>query len=435
MTAPKFLGYSFNPVSFWYLYSTDRELSAMILEVNNTFDERHMYFLKPSEDSPKDISHSHEKNATLEVLPSLTNGTAIPEITGLPRKPTRFTNSWTKEFHVSPFNSRKGTYSLVAYDPLYPSMSGRGSIDNTVTLKSSKAHSKLVARIFSEGVPVDPQTMSTWHKLKFLVSWWWVGLVTYPRIIREAGKLFFRRKLHIWFRPEPLKNSIGRHADATEQVLEARFRGYLRYLVKSATSPLVVSYIAAGIPDAPEETMTSESGKDSDSDARILDFKVLTPVFYSRFVHYAHDLEAFFSEFHESGTIWLSQPSVLPELVLKKPRPQHSVPNIVNYVYFKAIQNLRRRPAPIEGPNTSSGATKQSVVEKKSDIRTFRLSAMDGYILTESTLAEQKKYRMEVLKLFISDRIALGSVDLLKAELFLLNCLLAWALAGSLSSL
>jgi DUF1365 family protein len=435
MTAPKFLGYSFNPVSFWYLYSADRKLSAMILEVNNTFDERHMYFLKPSEDSPEEISHSHEKSVNLEALPSLTNGTAIPEITGLPRKPTRFTNSWTKEFHVSPFNSRRGTYSLVAYDPLYPSMSGLGSIDNTITLKSSKAHSKLVARIFSEGVPVDPQTMSTWNKLKFLVSWWWVGLVTYPRIVREAGKLFFRRKLHVWFRPEPLKTSIGRHADTTEQVLEESFRSYLRYLVKSATSRLIVTYTAAGILDASEETMISESGKDKESDARILEVKVLNPVFYSRFVHYAHDLEAFFSEFHESGTIWLSEPSVLPELVLKKPRPPYSIPNLINYLCFKAIQNLRRRPAPIEDPNTSSGVTKQSAVEKKSDIRAFRLSAMDGYILAESTLVEQKKYRTEVLKLFISDRIAFGSVDLLKAELFLLKCLLAWALARSLSSL
>jgi len=435
MTAPKFLGYSFNPVSFWYLYSAERKLSAMILEVNNTFDERHMYFLKPSEDPPEEISHSYEESATIEALPILKNGTAQPMSTGLPRKPTRFTNSWTKEFHVSPFNSRNGTYSLVAYDPLYPSMSGRGSVNNTVTLKSSKAYSKLVARIFSEGVPVDPQTMSTWHKLKFLGSWWWVGFVTYPRIVREAGKLFFRRKLHVWFRPEPLKTSIGRHADATEQVLEASFRSYLRYLVKSATYPLIVTYTAAGICDASEETMKSECGKDNTSDVRFLEFKVLTPVFYSRFVHYAHDLEAFFNEFYESGTIWLSEPLVLPGLALKKPRPPHSIPNLLNYLCFKAIQSLRRRPAPIEGPNARSRAVKQSTAEKKSDIRIFRLSAMDGYILAETTLAEQKKYRMEVLKLFISDRIALGSVDLLKAELFLLKCILTWILAGSLSSL
>jgi DUF1365 family protein len=426
MTSPKFLGYSFNPVSLWYPYSADRKLSAMILEVNNTFDERYMYFLKPSEDSLQGISHSYEESAALEALPTLTNGTAVP---------TRFTNSWAKEFHVSPFNSRNGTCSLVAYDPLCPSMSGRGSVDSTVTLKSSKDHSKLVARIFSEGLPVDPQTMSAWHKLKFLLSWWWVGLVTYPRIVREAGKLFFRRKLHVWYRPEPLKTSIGRHADAIEQVLEASFRSYLRYLVKSATSPLIVTYTAAGICDASEETIISESGKDNESDAIILEFKVLTPVFYSRFVHYAHDLEAFFSEFHESGTIWLSQPSVLPKLVLKKPRPLHSIPDLVNYLCFKAIQNLRRRPTQIEGPNTTTRAAAHSGVEKKSDIRTFRLSAMDGYILAESTLAEQKKYRMMVLKLFISDRIALGSVDLLKAELFLLKCLMACALAGNLFSL
>jgi hypothetical protein len=164
--------------------------------------------------------------------------------------------------------------------------------------------------------------------LKFLVLWWWVGLVTYPRIVLEAGKLFFRRKLHVWFRPEPLKTSIGRHAHATEQVLEASFRSHLRYLC------------------------------------------------------------------------------------------------------FKAIQNLRRRPAPMKGSNTT---TRVAGVEKKSDIRIFRLSAMDEYILAESTLVEQK-YRMEVLKLFISDRIALGSVDLLKAELFLLKYLMAWALAGSLFS-
>jgi hypothetical protein len=407
----------------------------MILEVNNTFDERHIYFLKSSENSPKEFDSSYKEGSTLEGLRTLKNGTAVPVSTGIPRKPTRYTNFWAKEFHVSPFNSRKGTYSLVAYDPLYPSMSEQGFVNNAVTLKSSKDHPKLVARIFSEGVPVDPQTMSTLRKLKFLVSWWWVGLVTYPCIVREAGNLFFRRKLHVWYRPEPLKNSIGRHADATEQVLEASFRSYLRYLVKSATSPVIVTYTAAGIRDASEEKMISESGKDNESEARILELKVLTPVFYSRFVHYAHDLEAFFSEFNESGTIWLSQPSVLPKLVLKKPRPPHSMPNLVNYLCFKAIQNLRRRPAPIEGPNTTTAAATHGRAEKKSDIRTFRLSATDGYVLAESTIAEQRRYRTEVLKLFISDRIALGSVGLVKAELLLLKCLLAWALAGSLSSL
>lgn len=263
MTAPKSLGYSFNPVSFWYLYSVNRELSAMILEVNNTFDERHMYFLKPSEDSPEEFGHSQVEGTAREGLPKQANVSSAPLITDISKKSTRFANSWAKEFNISPFNSRKGTHSLVADDPLYPSMSRRGTVDNTVTLKSSKAHTKLVARIFSEGFPVDPQSMSAWQKLLFLVSWWWVSLVTYPRIVPEAWKLFFRRKLHVWFRPELFKISIGRHADATEQVLEASFRSYLRYLVKTASSPITVTYTAAGLRDISAEKMISEAGKDN----------------------------------------------------------------------------------------------------------------------------------------------------------------------------
>jgi hypothetical protein len=178
-----------------------------------------------------------------------------------------------------------------------------------------------------------------------VVDWF----VTYPRIVREAGKLLFRRKLHIWFRPEPLKTSIGRHADATEQALEVIFRNYLRHLVKTTTSSIIMMYTPAGTRDAVAETMISEVAKDTGAVSKTLDLRVLTPIFYSRFVHYAHDLEAFFSEYHESGTIWLSQPSLLPELVLKRPRPTQSIRSLVNYISFKAIQSLRRRPEPIAG--------------------------------------------------------------------------------------
>ena len=111
--------------------------------------------------------------------------------------------------------------------------------------------------------------MRTWDTFRFIMSWWWVGFVTYPRIVREVGKLFFWGKLHVWFRPEPLKNSIGRNADATEQVLEAYFQSCLRHLVESSGCPLVVKYTAAGICDASQETMTSISGKDNPSDTKI----------------------------------------------------------------------------------------------------------------------------------------------------------------------
>lgn len=42
MTQPRFLGYWFNPVSFWMVLRGD-DLLAVIAEVNNTFGQRHSY--------------------------------------------------------------------------------------------------------------------------------------------------------------------------------------------------------------------------------------------------------------------------------------------------------------------------------------------------------------------------------------------------------
>lgn len=44
-TFPRVLGHVFNPVSFWYVHRTDGSLTAVVVEVNNTFGERHCYLL------------------------------------------------------------------------------------------------------------------------------------------------------------------------------------------------------------------------------------------------------------------------------------------------------------------------------------------------------------------------------------------------------
>jgi DUF1365 family protein len=161
----------------------------MVLEVNNTFGERRLYLLKA------------EEKATDE---------SVPDGFEAPAKATRFTNAWDKDFHVSPFNSRKGTYSLTAADPVAALKTGSKVLDNIVVLNSSKAHAKLVARVYSDGDHMDPTNMSTSQVIKLLASWFWVGFLTFPRIIAQAYKLYFERKLHVWFRPEVLASSIGR---------------------------------------------------------------------------------------------------------------------------------------------------------------------------------------------------------------------------------
>ena len=44
-TYPRVLGYTFKPVSFWYCHTRDGSLRAIVVEVNNTFGERHCYLL------------------------------------------------------------------------------------------------------------------------------------------------------------------------------------------------------------------------------------------------------------------------------------------------------------------------------------------------------------------------------------------------------
>lgn len=48
-TYPRMFGYTFKPVSFWYCHRKDGALRAIVVEVNNTFGERHCYLL----DSPR----------------------------------------------------------------------------------------------------------------------------------------------------------------------------------------------------------------------------------------------------------------------------------------------------------------------------------------------------------------------------------------------
>jgi uncharacterized protein len=48
-TYPRVLGHTFKPVSFWYCHAASGTLSAIVVEVHNTFGERHCYLL----DSPR----------------------------------------------------------------------------------------------------------------------------------------------------------------------------------------------------------------------------------------------------------------------------------------------------------------------------------------------------------------------------------------------
>jgi uncharacterized protein len=45
-TMPRMFGFAFNPVSFWFCYK-NKQVDAVLVEVNNTFGERHFYWISP----------------------------------------------------------------------------------------------------------------------------------------------------------------------------------------------------------------------------------------------------------------------------------------------------------------------------------------------------------------------------------------------------
>ena len=77
LTHPRYWGFTFNPVSFWFLLSGAGRLRAVLAEVHNTFGERHGYLCVPEDGA--------------DIGPESTTVSA-------------------KRFHVSPFFDIQGQY-------------------------------------------------------------------------------------------------------------------------------------------------------------------------------------------------------------------------------------------------------------------------------------------------------------------------------------
>jgi Protein of unknown function (DUF1365) len=202
LTSPRFLNYAFKPASFWLLYTEDRTLTHIVAEVNNTFGERRMYLFK----APP-------------------NGSA-------------FKNTMRKDFHVSPFSSRKGSYVLSSSDPMI-----QDHISLTVTLRSSKEHTKLIANWWSIGPAIDPATVSLLDSLWLIMSWGPTILTTFPKIVFEAVVLAKVCRLQVWYRPEPRETAIPRQPNANEAYLASIFAQYLEFFWAQSEEKYSVSII------------------------------------------------------------------------------------------------------------------------------------------------------------------------------------------------
>jgi uncharacterized protein len=69
LTHLRYLGYVFNPVSFFYFYDRDEQLAAILAEVNSTFGESHNYWLTPANKRESATARRYSSAKQMHVSP------------------------------------------------------------------------------------------------------------------------------------------------------------------------------------------------------------------------------------------------------------------------------------------------------------------------------------------------------------------------------
>jgi DUF1365 family protein len=159
---PRVLGYSFKPVSFWYCHRADASLRAIVVEVNNTFGERHCYLL----DSPK---------------------------FGVEQKAD-------KVFHVSPFCKVEGTYHFRFMRSIH------GEAERTVARIDLEDDGGPLLQTSVSGV-LEPVSASLIRKALWRYPAMTLGVIA--RIHWQAFKLW-RKRTQFFSKPTPPDTFVTR---------------------------------------------------------------------------------------------------------------------------------------------------------------------------------------------------------------------------------
>lgn len=385
-----------------------------------------MYFLKPQASDP-----------TIQK----------PNLINEKYKAPRLHGKFPKEFFVSPFSFRNERYSLAAYDPLFPSMTGTGPINHTIALSSQHGHPKLAARVWSTGPGIDPTKLSIRQKTVFIWSWWWVGLATLPRTVVQAYKLYIRRKLSYSVPPEPRINSIGRRADALELLLERIFSTFLVYLVSKITIPVKITYSPVGIGDTQEIFLYSPSARRIFSEypgkrnsIKDLSIQILTPRFYSRLIFYAfspirdilRDESQLLNQTLQLSNTELFETVFDPKYQGRYPQQtetknQSWYENLAAYILALLTGSTSKNPAPlIENWERGPDNPPTPDMKKTTTSNQVASNSLIEFIATNASPSDRKTFYFQALRARITPYVANGSPLLLDIEVFTLRSLGVW---------
>jgi len=159
-TMPRLGGYVFNPVSFWY-FTKENHLVAVLCEVNNTFSERHFYWIYQ-------------------------NGQDL----------NRQWVQMNKEFHVSPFMPRDGYYQF-RFDL------SEQNIRSDIQYFSSEHQLRL-----NTYVKGDISKFERSMRFQIYLRYGWMTALVVARIHYQALKLFFK-KVPFFKLPKKLNKEVS----------------------------------------------------------------------------------------------------------------------------------------------------------------------------------------------------------------------------------
>ena len=169
VTAARFFNYIFNPISFFYCHDNEGLLACIVAQVRNTFGEMHLYLL--------DVQDAEKVDGRL-----------------------RFRAD--KQFHVSPFFPRQGHYEFRLTAP-------GEAIDNTLNYHLNDQLA-LVARIHGHAKPLTGASLA-----RTIMAHPVCASLTMPRILWQAAKLHWQRRLPVYHKPVPDSSMTIRSVPAT----------------------------------------------------------------------------------------------------------------------------------------------------------------------------------------------------------------------------
>lgn len=346
----------------------------------------------------------------------------------------KLTASWAKQFYVSPLNARDGSYSILTQDPFRPSQSTSTSqptpwINTTITLSipipptattattsSPPSKPKLTARLTSYLPALHPATMSLDRKTLFLLRNGWIGLATFPRTVKEAFNLLFRRGLSWVTRPPPLAATIARHASSWEALIAGEFQRWLEDVVAGSMAGKGsgkgeriggVRYIPAGVASSDAVVFPPDAVA-----GNVVEVRILSPSFYASFARHASSVDAFESEM-ANATISISDLPALRSLLTDSP-------------------NLKSKPNNNTSPKMliSKLSSWEKIQWKAISLVRSPPSLFERYMISKSSADTRKAYTTQLIKVLTSEYIAFGAVEVLEMELFLGRCAGVWMVVG-----